>query len=66
MNIIILPQPIMIYCFINLYHIEWRFKLAEKKGYYHIGFIDPSVLNCKNLHTKIEETFQNVYKYLSI
>ena len=31
MNIITLPQPILIYCFINLYHVEWRFKLAEKK-----------------------------------
>ena len=30
-NIITLPQPILIPCFI-LYHVEWRFKLAGKKA----------------------------------
>jgi len=39
---------------------------CRKKGYFHIGFIDPSVVNCENLHDKPAETFKNVYKYLSV
>jgi len=39
---------------------------CRKKGYYHIGFIEPPVVNCKNLLSKHQETYKNVYKYLSI
>ena len=39
---------------------------CRKNGYFHIGFIDPSVVNCKNLKGKPAETFNNAYKYLSV
>ena len=65
MNIITSLQPILIPCFI-LYHVEWRFKLARKKGYYHIVFIDQKVVNCTNLCDKPAEIFKNLYKYLSV
>jgi len=37
-----------------------------EKGYYHIGFVDPQVVNCKNLQSNPAETFKNLYKYLTI
>jgi len=39
---------------------------CRKKGYYHIGFVDPQVVNCKNLQSNPVETFKNLYKYLTI
>jgi len=39
---------------------------CRKKGYYHIGFVDPSVMDCKNLQSNPAETFKNLYKYLCI
>ena len=37
-----------------------------EKGYYHIGFVDPTVVNYKTLQSNSIETFKNLYKYLSI
>jgi len=37
-----------------------------KKGYFHIGFVDPSIVNCKNLKSNPTEIFKNMYKYLSV
>jgi len=39
---------------------------CRKKGYYQIGFINPTVVNCKNLQSNPAETFKNLYKYLSV
>ena len=40
---------------------------CRKQGYYHIGFLDPIVVNCKNPQDMPGETFKNVYKkYLSV
>ena len=39
----------------------WR-----RKGYSHIGFIDPSVVNCKTLRDNPEETFANLYKFITV
>jgi len=33
---------------------------CRKKGYYHIGFVDPQVVNCKNLLSNHAETFKNL------
>ena len=38
----------------------------QEKRYYHIGFIDPKVVNCTNIHDKPAEIFKNLYKYLSV
>jgi hypothetical protein len=38
----------------------------KKKRYYHIGFIDPMVVNSTNLRSKPTETFKNIYKYLFV
>ena len=48
-----------------LYPVGWRFKHAAKR-YYHIGFVDPTVVNCKTLQSNPAETFKNLYKYLSV
>ena len=49
-----------------LYPVGWRFKHPRKKGYYHIGFVYPTVVNCKTLQSNPAETFKNLYKYLCI
>jgi hypothetical protein len=37
----------------------------RKQGYYHIGFVDPTIVNFKNLQDKPGETFKND-KYFSV
>jgi hypothetical protein len=36
------------------------------KGYFHLGFINPVFVNCVTLKDKPQETFNNLYKFLSI
>jgi hypothetical protein len=39
----------------------WR-----KNDYFHVGFIDPVVVNCKTLKDNPQETFDNLCKFLSM
>ena len=39
----------------------------QKNGYFHLGFNeDPVVVNCNNLNDKCQDTFNNLYKFLTI
>ena len=38
----------------------------RNKGYDHLGFIDPVVVNCINLFEKPKDTINNLYKFLTI
>ena len=49
-----------------LYPVGWRFKHSGKKGITTSAFVDPQVVNCKNLLSNPAETFKNLYKYLTI
>jgi hypothetical protein len=39
---------------------------CRKNDYFQLGFVDPVVVNCVTLKDNPQETFHNLYKFLSI
>ena len=51
-----------------IYLVSRRMEIqtCRRKGYSHLGFIDPITCNWRNIRDKSDEIFQNLYKYLSV
>src|SRR6185312_13778733 len=51
-----------------IYLVSRRMEIqtCRRKGYSHLGFIDPITFNWRLLRDNSDEIFQNLFKYLSV